>query len=222
MAFDRWWRDLRRPTTISLNKIHWDHHAITFSPPGHRTPGDLTTRVFVGEDGGIAYSDDGGGTFSNINEGIATNILFSMDIGRNSAANNGFTYGGTQDTGTIERRAADFAGKDWHLGIDGDGGQIAVDPFNPMRAYGTDNGKYSVTNDGGQTGFDSGGTGITGGGVGFLAVDPNNGMVVYATKGVQLYQSVDTGATFTLIKTFPAILPLSPRYESIRTHFGSL
>ena len=193
------------PPAISLNKIHWDHHAITFSPPGHRTPGDLTTRVFVGEDGGIAYSDDGGGTFSNINEGIATNILFSMDIGRNSAANNGFTYGGTQDTGTIERRAADFAGKDWHLGIDGDGGQIAVDPFNPMRAYGTDNGKYSVTNDGGDNwAFDPGGTGITGGGVGFLAVDPNNGMVVYATKGVQLYQSVDTGATFTLIKTFPA------------------
>jgi photosystem II stability/assembly factor-like uncharacterized protein len=190
---------------VSRDKIHWDHHAITFSPPGHRTPGDLTTRVFVGEDGGIAYSDDGGGTFSNINEGIATNILFSMDIGRNSAANNGFTYGGTQDTGTIERRAADFAGKDWHLGIDGDGGQIAVDPFNPMRAYGTDNGSYSVTNDGGDNwAFDPGGTGITGGGVGFLAVDPNNGMVVYATKGAQLYQSVDIGATFTLIKTFPA------------------
>jgi photosystem II stability/assembly factor-like uncharacterized protein len=192
------------PPAISLNKTHWDHHAITFSPPGHRTPGDLTTRVFVGQDGGIAYSDDGGGTFSNINEGIATNILFSMDIGRNSAGNNGFTYGGTQDTGTIERRPA-FAGKDWHLGIDGDGGQIAVDPFNPMRAYGTDNGSYSVTNDGGDNwAFDPGGTGITGGGVGFLTVDPNNGMVVYATKGAQLYQSVDTGATFTLIKTFPA------------------
>ena len=194
------------PPAISLNKIHWDHHAITFSPPNHRTAGDLTTRIFIGTDGGISYSDDGGGTFANINEGIASNILFSMDIGRNSAANNGFTYGGTQDTGTIERRAADFAGKDWHLGIDGDGGQIAVDPFNPMRAYGTDNGAYSVTNDGGDNwAFDPGGTGITGGGVRFLAVDPNNGMVVYATKGgTQLFQSVDTGATFTLIKTFAA------------------
>ena len=193
------------PPAISRDKIHWDHHAITFSPPSHRTPGDTTTRVFVGQDGGIAFSDDGGGTFSNINEGIATNILFSMDIGRNSAANNGFTYGGTQDTGTIERRP-EFAGNDWHLGIDGDGGQIAVDPFNPLLAYGTDNGAYSVTTDGGDNwDFDPGGSGITGGGVRFLAVDPNNGMVVYATKGgTQLFQSVDTGATFTLIKTFPA------------------
>ena len=128
-----------------------------------------------------------------------------MDIGRNSAANNGFTYGGTQDTGTIERRAADFAGKDWHLGIDGDGGQIAVDPFNPMRAYGTDNGKYSVTNDGGDNwAFDPVAQELP---VAVSVFSPSiqtTGWLSMRQRGSQLYQSVDTGATFTLIKTFPA------------------
>lgn len=188
---------------VSRNKIHWDHHALTFSPTGHRTAGDMTTRVFAGTDGGIHYSDDGGGNWSNINEGIATNIFFSMDIGRGSAANNDYTYGGCQDTGTVERRP-EFSGNDWHLGVDGDGGQIAVDPSNPLRAYGTDNGDYMITTDGGDNWDLTAGDSTLPAGVRFIAVDPNNSNNVYATSGTQLFRSTDVGANFTSIKTFPA------------------
>jgi photosystem II stability/assembly factor-like uncharacterized protein len=186
---------------VSRNKIHWDHHAITFSPPNHRTGGDTTTRVFAGTDGGIHYSDDGGGNWSNINEGIATNIFFSMDIGRGSAANNEYTYGGCQDTGTVERRP-EFSGDDWHLGVDGDGGQIAVDRTNPLRAYGTDNGDYMITTDGGDNWDLSAADASLPGGVRFIAIDPNNSNNVYVTAGAQLFRSTDVGASFTSIRTF--------------------
>ena len=185
---------------ISRDDIHWDHHAIGFSPQSHWT-GGAPTRLWVGTDGGIHSTIDGGANWQNLNEGIATNIFFSIDIGRGSATNREYTYGGTQDTGTIERRP-EFAGNDWHLGIDGDGGQIAVDRNNPLRAYGTDNGSYMVTSDGGDSWSFPGGTGLPGG-VGFLGIDPNNSTIVYATQAAQLYQSTDTGATFTSIKTFP-------------------
>ncbi|GAC1320261.1 MAG: hypothetical protein NVSMB2_16080 [Chloroflexota bacterium] len=113
---------------ISRSKIHWDHHTMLFSP--HAT-GSAITPLYVGTDGGIARTSDGGGTFVNLNEGIATNLFLGIDIGRNSVANNRYTYGGTQDTGTLSHRP-EFPGTDWHLGIDGDGGPVAVDTLNPV------------------------------------------------------------------------------------------
>jgi hypothetical protein len=186
---------------VSANQIHFDHHAFVFTPGMHIT-GPAPTRFYVGTDGGVARTDDGGGNWANLNEGIATNIFLSIDIGRGSAFNDGFTYGGTQDTGTVEHRPA-MPGTDWHLGIDGDGGTTAVDPCNPDNAFGVDNGTYSVTTNGGADWtFNPGGTGLPGG-IGVLAVDPNCGGV-YAAAGTQLFQSTDNGVTFTLIRTFPS------------------
>ena len=135
-------------SNVSANKIHFDHHALVFSPGTHIS-GGAPTRLYVGTDGG---SGDGGSTWANINEGIATNLFTSIDIGRGSAFNNGFTFGGTQDTGTIEHRPA-FPGTDWHLGIDGDGGGVAVDPLNPNTVYGADDGIPISTDDGGDNWF---------------------------------------------------------------------
>ena len=185
----------------SRNKIHWDHHALIFSPSTHWGGGGAPTRIWVGTDGGFASSADGGGSWSNLNEGIATNLFFSLDIGRGSAANNAYSYGGTQDTGTIERRPG-FSGNDWHLGIDGDGGRIAVDPSNPQRAYGADDGCFIHTTDGGNNWNYCGATGLPSG-IGLLKVDPNNGAIVYATVGITLYQSTNTGSSFTAIRAFP-------------------
>ncbi len=194
-------------TSTSFGKIHFDHHAIVFSPPAHRT--GSPTRIYVGMDGGIATSADGGISWTNLNEGIATNLFRGIDIGRGSPANNQFTYGGTQDTGTVEHRPA-FTGAEWHLGIDGDGGRVAVDPANPLRVYGADDGGFIVTNDGGTTWTFPAGTGLP---LVFLfAVDPNNSSIVYVTEGLnsgfapgpRLFKSTNTGTTFTQIQTFPA------------------
>src|SRR3989441_10360133 len=185
-------------SNVSANKIHFDHHALVFSPGTHIS-GGAPTRLYVGTDGGIATSGDGGGSWSNINEGIATNLFLAIDIGRGSALNNGLTYGGTQETGTVQHSPT-FPGTDWHLGIDGDGGTTAVDPCDPNHAFGVDNGAYSRTTDGGANwAFNP--IGLTG--VGVLKADPNCG-VVYAGQGTQLQQSTDNGGSVTAIHTCPA------------------
>jgi hypothetical protein len=186
---------------VSRNKVHWDHHALVFSPGTHRS-GTPPTQLYVGTDGGIATSSDGGGTWSNLNEGIATNIFLGIDVGRGNRGNNAYTYGGTQDTGTLGRHP-EFAATDWHLGIDGDGGPVAVDPANPLQVYGSDDGSFIKTTDGGSTWSFAGNLPQ---GVFRVAVDPNASATVYATVDSQLYQSTDTGANFTLIRTFPAAI----------------
>jgi hypothetical protein len=137
----------------------------------------------------------------------------AIDIGRNSAANNAFTYGGCQDTGTVERRAT-FAANDWHLGVDGDGGPVFVDVNNPLRAYGRDGGFFMTTSDGGANwAFPlAAATGLPaepGPGRSLAtprAVDPNSSAVVYASQAAQLFRSSNTGASFIAMHTFPAAI----------------
>jgi hypothetical protein len=191
---------------ISANLVHFDHHATVFTPHG---PAAAPTPFYVGTDGGIARNNDGNTNWTNLNETIATNLILGMDIGRNSSANNGFTYAGCQDTGTIERRPG-FAGNDWHLGIDGDGTRVVVDPNNPQRAYARDNQLLIITSDGGTNWAfpTSAASGLPNSG-GFavakpMGVDPNSSGVVYVASANQLFRSTDTGATFTAMHTFPA------------------
>ena len=196
---------------ISRNQVHFDHHALVFSPRSHW--GSPPTQVYVGTDGGIAtlINDPiNGPTWKNLNAAIATNLFRGIDIGRGNSTNNGFTYGGTQDTGTIEHRSSScplpgpgFPGTEWHHGNDGDGGPVAVDPADPCKAYGSRfGGGYIRTTDGGTTW--STGTGLPAGGSQFFlfAVDSNDSTFVYAAVGSQLFQSNDTGATFTSIHNF--------------------
>lgn len=196
---------------VSANKIHYDHHALIFSPAPHISSSP-PTRVWAGTDGGVHSSADGGANWANLNETIATMLFRGIDIGRGSTANRQYSYGGCQDTGTVERRPG-FAGLDWHLGIDGDGGPVVVDHANPLRVYGSDNAYFTITSDGGDNWSfpSSASTGLPGvpNDTSFasafpVAMDPNNHAVVYVKNGAQLFQSTDTGATYTSIRTFPA------------------
>ena len=147
----------RSPSTTLL---HWDHHELVF-PPATRwdwTGGNPVpvTPVYLGTDGGVARSGDTGGVmnFTHLNEGIATSLIRHIDIGR-GAGNNGATFAGMQDTGTAGHRPADAATA-WTEGIDGDGGFVAVDPFDPNIVFGFDNRRLIRTTNGGRTWFDSG------------------------------------------------------------------
>jgi hypothetical protein len=141
--------------------LHWDHHELVFSPP---TWWDWTggnpvqpTPAYHGTDGGIDRSGvdaAGGMTFTSLNEGIATSLLTSLDIGR-GVGNNDATFAGMQDTGTGGHRAGDAA-RTWFEGIDGDGGPIAVDPSNPSVVFGTDNDSLIRSTNGGATWFTAG------------------------------------------------------------------
>jgi photosystem II stability/assembly factor-like uncharacterized protein len=203
-------------SNVSSSKIHWDHHALVFSPSTHIASGPPTP-MWIGTDGGIHSSTDGGAVFANLSERIATNLFRQIDIGRRTTTNRAYTYGGCQDTGIVEHRS-DFANADWHLARDGDGTLTVVDPGNPQRAYSSDDGGFVKTTDGGSnwssvTASASGLPTCGGGGTpppgcaAPVAVDPNNGAIVYVIgingNGTQLFKSADTGATFTSIKTFP-------------------
>jgi photosystem II stability/assembly factor-like uncharacterized protein len=190
-------------SNVSLNQIHWDHHAIIFSPAAHISGGP-PTRMWVGTDGGVHSSTDGGGTWANLNETIATNLFRHIDIGRGSNTNRGFSYGGTQDTGVIEHNPLLHVGNDWHLARDGDGGIMAVDPLNPAHAFSTDNSRYVQTLDGGAT-WPLDGHGFTNaGGLSNVLFDPNGTNAYVAFQGTQLWQSTDNTGNFVAIHTFPS------------------
>ncbi|MCP3959441.1 MAG: hypothetical protein GY719_16450 [bacterium] len=71
------------------NFVHADHHVITFDP------GDSDT-VYIGSDGGIFKSTDGGDTFEPLNNGL--NVAQYYGIGVNAEGTR--AIGGTQDNGT--------------------------------------------------------------------------------------------------------------------------
>jgi photosystem II stability/assembly factor-like uncharacterized protein len=151
-AFQELWRstdggaEFESPS-CTWAKVHWDHHALAMSPRAHRA--GAPTALYVGTDGGIAKSTDGGSTWSSINGAIATNLLLGIDIGRGSG--NVYTYGGCQDTGTSAHRASDAGTTIWHLGIDGDGYAVAVDPADPKIVYGFDDSLFIKSIDEGRT-----------------------------------------------------------------------
>src|SRR5438105_7648239 len=193
-------------TPVTAGKTHVDHHAITFSPQSHW--GAAPTRVYVGHDGGFAASPDGGTTWNNLNEGVATLLvrLAALDIGRRSLVNSQYSYAGTQDNGT-DVRTRGLPGNDWKFSLGGDGSQVAVDTWDPKKAYAAVNGFYQHTSTAGATW--TGGAGLPAS-VAALAVDPNGITNVYAAGGApgawppQLLQSADTGANFSLMHAFPA------------------
>lgn len=137
--------------SITYGKLHFDHHCIAFNPqlpPGASPP----SRVYVGTDGGIAYSDDGGQNWINPNSGLATNLVYSLGIGGGF-----YTYVGLQDNGTAVNPAPPPPPpapqvpdpSAWAENVDGDGGNIVVDPTDGRIAYGFTNGLLEQTTDAG-------------------------------------------------------------------------
>ncbi|MGA8043251.1 MAG: hypothetical protein WCA37_10640, partial [Terracidiphilus sp.] len=135
-----------QPTAVSNSKVHWDNHAIAFSPAGHRGAA-APTQFYTGTDGGVASTSDGGLTWKPLNHLIATSLFRGIDIGH-GAAGNAYTYGGCQDTGTSGRRPTDAA-LEWHAGINGDGWQVAADPSDATIVYGFDDGYFIKTTNAG-------------------------------------------------------------------------
>jgi hypothetical protein len=197
-------------SNISDGNIHWDHHALVFSPPNHRTSGDMTTRVWLGTDGGLHYTDDAS-SFTQRNGAIATNLFRAMDTGH-GAGNNDYMVGGAQDTGTMHHKPS-HSGTEWHEAVDADGGRTAVDWQDPENAFGISNGQFIRTTNGGDSWIRAGSADIdcvpmTSG----AAVDPNDGDNVYVpgssgtlngdgsdctdNTATGLFRSTDGGASF--------------------------
>jgi photosystem II stability/assembly factor-like uncharacterized protein len=186
------WTDVRLDATYTTELMHVDFHALTFSPPEHWPEvSGAPTALWVGNDGGIWSSTDGGTAWTNHNNATrSTNLVRCIDTGRGVIANQ-FTYAGMQDTGTAMTRPRDEG--TWTAWLGGDGEALAVDPSNAQYAYALWGPPY-YTQDGGSThalanvadGLD---------GYSDIAVGPDR--TVYLAGSTFLYCSFDFGENFT-------------------------
>jgi hypothetical protein len=216
-----------QPAAITASKVHWDNHALVFSPATHRpappaNPPIPPTVMYTGTDGGIATTPDGGATWNPINSLIATNLFRGIDIGKGGTDSgkgipNAYTYGGCQDTGTSGHRPTDVPG-DWHAGINGDGWLVAVDPADPTIVYGFDDQFFIKSTDAGTTWQATYNNPLTIGKTGLTNPQPSfaraialemtganpAARTVYVSEGSVLYKSPDSGVNFTATPLAPA------------------
>ena len=101
--------------------IHIDIHAIDLGS-------NESKRDYVGSDGGIWASKDDGNTWEPWNDGLVTAQFTSIDLDQADAD---FVIGGTQDNGTLLTKQSG----QWIHVDDGDGGRVAVDPFDSKMVY---------------------------------------------------------------------------------------
>jgi uncharacterized repeat protein (TIGR01451 family) len=96
--------------------LHPDHHAIVF----HAT---TTSRVYDVNDGGVAFSTDGGGKWTPSTNGLDTFEFQSLATSPSTLQ----VFGGTQDNAAVAWNGV----KNWqHLACCGDGGYTAYETFN--------------------------------------------------------------------------------------------
>ncbi|MEZ4863370.1 MAG: hypothetical protein R3C14_18780 [Caldilineaceae bacterium] len=129
------WRDLT-PNTKPEYSLHPDMHAIAFSPSNPQV-------IWVGNDGGIFRSTDGGATWQSRNTNLATLQFTGFAV---DPRNDRIIQGGMQDNNkafTLDGGAT----LGWTAADAGDGGFALIDPFNSTIWYGTRFGKSFQRND---------------------------------------------------------------------------
>lgn len=119
------WQDMT-PGTAQNRMVHPDMHAIAFNPAN-------PNEVWVGNDGGIFRSSNGGQTWEHRNSGLSTLQFINIGI---HPTNPSIAFGGLQDNAK-----AKYDGSKW-IGLDtGDGGYSEIDTFDPKYWYST---RYSI------------------------------------------------------------------------------
>lgn len=118
--------------------IHADQHAIAIDPTNANT-------VYVGNDGGLFVTTNGGTTWMDMNAGLGCVQFYNGAIGMNDLQT---VFGGTQDNGSLVYSADPV----WDQTLGGDGFQCAVDPQNDSIVFGSIySSNYFVSLDGGRT-----------------------------------------------------------------------
>jgi hypothetical protein len=101
--------------------VHADQHAVTFEPGNPQT-------VYIGCDGGVFKSTDGGQTWDGKNGGLQTTQFYA---GFADAPTFPLALGGLQDNGTLLYTG----GPSWDKTFGGDGGWCAIDPTDEQTMY---------------------------------------------------------------------------------------
>src|SRR5678816_2808773 len=88
----------------------------------------IRDRFYLGNDGGVCRSTNGGQTFTSLNSTLSLAQLISIVIHPNNQA---LSYAGSQDNGT-QRRFNDFG---WVEFSSGDGGRCVINPLDPSISW---------------------------------------------------------------------------------------
>ncbi|HEX8184237.1 MAG TPA: hypothetical protein VF747_05785, partial [Blastocatellia bacterium] len=110
--------------TPGISNSHPDQHALAFSPVNSR-------EFYIGNDGGISKTNDGGNSFQSLNATLTLTQFTSITL---HPTNPAITYGGTQDNGT-QRRFTEPG--QWYEIVSGDGGRTVIDAVNPGTVFTT-------------------------------------------------------------------------------------
>lgn len=103
--------------------VHADQHAIVFNPKNPNV-------VYVGCDGGVFKSGDGGTKWAGVNGGLVTTQFYSGFA--DAAPPSDIAIGGLQDNGTVRYNTTNNS---WDKIFGGDGGWCAIDPTDPNILY---------------------------------------------------------------------------------------
>lgn len=106
------------------SNTHADQHALAFSPT---SPNEL----YLGNDGGVSKSTDGGATFQSMNSTLTLTQFIGIAV---HPTNPAISYGGTQDNGTQQRSANSTS---WSEIVSGDGGHCVINPLDPSVVFTT-------------------------------------------------------------------------------------
>jgi photosystem II stability/assembly factor-like uncharacterized protein len=106
-----------------LDSIHPDQHHITFSPTDPNV-------VYVGNDGGIYRSPNGGTDWDPLNKGLG---ITEFEYLAQHPQHEAYVLGGTQDNGTQRYEGEEV----WYHVQDGDGGDCGLNAATPGTCYHT-------------------------------------------------------------------------------------
>jgi photosystem II stability/assembly factor-like uncharacterized protein len=101
---------------------HTDQHVMAFSPANPRV-------IYIGTDGGLSRSSDGGETFESLNATLSTAQLNSITMHPTDAAR---SCGGSQDNGALVRSPSL---QQWTEFISGDSGRCLMNPSDASVIY---------------------------------------------------------------------------------------
>ena len=107
-----WWGD-------RTNEVHADHHTIDFNP--------LNNRMYLGNDGGIYYTDDRGESWTDISPGLGIGQMYKLGV---SATVKEKYMAGFQDNGSATHSA-----EGWSTSGGGDGFECMFDPYSDQYSY---------------------------------------------------------------------------------------
>ena len=193
-------------TFTKLNGLHADTHAWAFVAQ----PSPALSMVYVGCDGGVDRSDDGGATWISLNAGgLQTALFYNIDVRPDATAS--VTVGAAQDNGVQTTKGATTPG--WREAQGGDGWDVAYDGAIAGHVYCSSGywspapctRVYRSTDDGQSFPVDiTPWTTTTDKGC-YLApvtTDPTTGGIVYVSGSQHLWQSLNGGGMWRMIGTF--------------------